>query len=45
MDGNVPCDLHMEHLNRRLKSMLRNVVVTPKLVKKAGKCIFVVQCL
>ena len=22
---NVPCDLHMEHLNRRLKGMMHNV--------------------
>ena len=37
--GNIPCDLHMEHLNRRLKIMLRNVTITPKIVEKAGKCL------
>ena len=41
--GNIPCDLHMEHLNRRLKIMLRNVTITPKIVEKAGKCLFTVD--
>ena len=41
--GNIPCDLHMEHLNRRLKTMLRNVVVTPKVVERAGKCLHLVD--
>jgi len=22
---NIPCDLHIEHLNRRLKGMIRNI--------------------
>ena len=35
---NIPCDLHMEHLNRRLKIILRNLGanITPKAVVKAG---------
>ena len=41
--GNIPCDLHMEHLNRHLKIMLRNVAITPKIVEKAGKCLFTVD--
>lgn len=41
--GNIPCDLHMEHLNRRLKTMLRNVTITPEIVQKAGKCLGVVD--
>ncbi len=42
---NIPCDLHMEHLNRRLKTVLRNMGanVNDKTVTKAGKCIAVVQ--
>ena len=41
--GNIPCDLHIEHLNRRLKTMLRNVAVTPKVVERAGKCLHLVD--
>ena len=39
--ANIPCDLHMEHLNRRLKSVIRNmgVNVKPATIVKAGKAI------
>ena len=39
--ANIPSDLHMEHLNRRLKTVLRNMEanVNPNSVVKAGKCI------
>ncbi len=42
---NIPCDLHMEHLNRRLKIVLRNLGanITPKAVEKAGKSIRVIE--
>jgi len=35
---NVPCDLHMEHLNRRLKSMIANLGsnTKPNNIKSAG---------
>ena len=38
---NIACDLHMEHLNRRLKTMMRNLGanIKPKSVKLAGRCI------
>ncbi|XP_064386162.1 uncharacterized protein LOC135334762 isoform X4 [Halichondria panicea] len=39
--ANIPCDLHMEHLNRRLKTCIRNMganVSSSKIVK-AGKAI------
>ena len=41
---NTPCDLHMEHLNRRLKSAIRNMGanVKPSSIQKAGK---VLACL
>ena len=35
---NIPCDLHMEHLNRRLKSIIRNMgsnIQPPSLVRAA----------
>ncbi len=42
---NIPCDLHMEHLNRRLKNVLKNMGanITPKAIEKAGKSIAAVQ--
>ena len=42
---NIPCDLHMEHLNRTLKTLLRGLGdnMTPKTVVKAGKSLAVVQ--
>lgn len=42
---NVPCDLHMEHLNRRLKFMMANLgsnISKPQCVEKIGKCLGVV---
>ena len=43
--ANIPGDLHMEHLNRRLKTVLRlmGANVTPKTVQEAGKAIAPVQ--
>ena len=42
---NIPCDLHMEHLNRRLKGTLR--ILQSNLhegtVDRAGKCVGVVH--
>jgi len=42
---NIPADLHMEHLNRRLKIMMRNLGanIKPSSIEKAGRCIGVVQ--
>ena len=39
--ANIPCDLHMEHLNRRLKTVLRGLGanISPKAVVKAGKAL------
>ena len=39
--GNIPCDLYMEHLNRRLKSMLMHMGanVNDKMISKAGRCL------
>lgn len=39
--ANIPCDLHMEHLNRRLKSVIRSMGanVRPAAIVKAGKAI------
>lgn len=36
---NIPCDLHMEHLNRRIKGILRNLGsnVNPASIARAGK--------
>lgn len=43
--ANIPCDLYMEHLNRRLKIIVRlmGANVTPKAIQKAGKAIASVQ--
>lgn len=37
--ANIPCDLFMEHLNRRLKNVIHSMGanVTPKAIVKAGK--------
>ena len=42
---NIPCDLHMEHLNRRLKCIMRNMGanVTEKSISIAAKSIGVVN--
>ena len=42
---NIPCDLHMEHLNRRLKCIMRNMGsnVTDKSISVAAKSIGVVS--
>lgn len=42
---NIPCDLHLEHLNRRLKTSLSHAGsnITPTSVVCAGKCIGVVN--
>lgn len=42
---NIPCDLHMEHLNRRLKTVLRNLGsnVNPSSISRAGKSLEVVH--
>ena len=42
---NIPCDLHMEHLNKRLKTVIRNMRgnVNPTTIHKAGKSIAPVQ--
>lgn len=39
--ANIPCDLYMEHLNRRLKTVLRylGANINPSSVQKAGKSI------
>jgi len=36
---NIPCDLHMEHLNRRIKTVMRNLGsnVNPTSICRAGK--------
>ena len=38
---NMPCDLFMEHLNRRLKGVIRSMGgnVKPEVIKRAGKAI------
>lgn len=43
--GNIPCDLHMEHLNRRLKSIIRGMGanVNAASIEKAGKAIAAVH--
>ena len=40
---NIPLDLHMEHMNRRVKAALRNLSanVTPNSIDKIGKSIVV----
>lgn len=42
---NVPVDLHMEHLNRRLKIMIRSLGanVSPNTVKRASKALAIVD--
>ena len=42
---NIPCDLHQEHLNRRLKTVLRSLGanITPKAVVHAGKSLATVH--
>ena len=42
---NIPCDLYMEHLNRRLKMVLKNqgANIRPESVEKAGQCLGIVQ--
>ena len=42
---NVPVDLHMEHLNRRLKIMIRSLGanVSPNIVKRASKALAIVD--
>ena len=39
--ANIPCDLHMEHLNRRLKNTIHSMGanVTPSTIVKAGKAL------
>ena len=36
---NIPCDLHMEHLNRRLKTILNHLGsnIQPETILKGGK--------
>ena len=43
--GNIPCDLHLEHLNRRLKGILRNVGsnIDPKSIVRAGQTVATVH--
>ena len=43
--ANIPCDLHMEHLNKRLKTIIRNMRGNVNLttIHKAGKSIAPVQ--
>lgn len=42
---NVSCDLHIEHLNQRLKGVIRNLGAnqTKKAINRASKCIGVVD--
>ena len=42
---NIPCDLYMEHLNRRLKKIVRTMGanVTPRAIQKGAKAIAPVQ--
>lgn len=42
---NVPCDLHMEHLNRRLKGMIRGLHsnVTSKVLSRAARSVGIVH--
>ena len=43
--ANIPGDLHMEHLNRRLKTAMRNLGanINPRSIERAGKCIATVH--
>ena len=38
---NIPTDLHMEHLNRRLKTLIRNISanINPRTITQAAKSI------
>ncbi len=42
---NIPCDLHLEHLNRRLKTILRSMGanISPESIVRAGKSILTVH--
>ena len=42
---NIPCDLHMEHLNRRLKSMLGNIApnVSSQAIERVAKSLGIVN--
>jgi len=41
IDRNIPVDLYMEHLNRRLKIIMRNLEsnISPKTVQRAAKAL------
>ncbi len=43
--ANIPCDLHMEHLNRRLKICIRNLGanIQQSSIVRAGKCVAAVH--
>ena len=43
--NNIPVDLHMEHLNRRLKGMMRGLGsnITPQCVERASKALGIVE--
>ena len=43
--ANIPCDLHMEHLNRRLKTMIRGMGsnISPSRIQKASTFLATVQ--
>ena len=43
--GNIPCDLHMEHLNIRLKTVLRSMGanITSAAILLANKSLYAVQ--
>ena len=42
---NMPCDLYMEHLNRRIKTVLRNMGsnINPNSITRAGKSVGIVH--
>ena len=42
---NIPCDLHMEHLNRRLKFMMENLGsnVKPQYIKSLGRSLGIIS--
>jgi len=42
---NIPLDLHMEHLNRKLKTMMRNLGpnITPQTIERAAKAFGIVN--
>lgn len=43
--GNIPCDLHLEHLNRRLKGILKKLGsnINPKSILRAGQTVATVH--